>query len=70
MMHYQKELRESLGVQPRNYSKDFPGGPVAKTPRFQMQGAQVWSLVGELDFARHSEDQRSRVLQLRPNTAK
>ena len=27
---------------------DFPGGPVAKTPCFQMQGPQVQYLVGEL----------------------
>ena len=28
--------------------RDFPGGPVAKTPH-SMQGAQVYSLVRDLD---------------------
>ena len=31
------------------YCLDFPGGPVAKILRSQLQGALVWSLVGELD---------------------
>ena len=27
---------------------DFPGYPVVKTPEFQLQGVQVWSLIEEL----------------------
>ena len=40
-------------------SEDFPGGPVAKTPSSQHRGAQVWSLVGELDPTCCNEDKRS-----------
>ena len=29
-------------------AREFPGGPVVKTPRSQCSGAQVQSLVGEL----------------------
>ena len=32
----------------RVWAQDFPGGPVANFG-FPLQGAQVWSLVGELD---------------------
>ena len=28
--------------------RNFPGGPVVRTPCFQLQGVWVWSLVGEL----------------------
>ena len=36
------------------HSGDFPGGPVAKTPMFPMQGAQVQFLVRELDPTCHN----------------
>ena len=32
----------------RRQARDFPGGPVVKTPALPMQGARVPSLVGEL----------------------
>ena len=35
---------------------DLPGGPVAKTPPSQSQGAQVQSLAGELDPTRHNRE--------------
>ena len=52
---------------------DFPGGPVAKTPR--SQGAQVSSLVRELDPTCHKEDpvcgnKEPICHQLQPSTAK
>ena len=34
--------------------RDFPGGPVAKTPNLPMQGAQVLSLVKTLDCTCHN----------------
>ena len=36
------------------HSGDFPVGPVAKTPMFPMQGAQVQSLIRELDPTCHN----------------
>ena len=33
----------------KNQNRDFPSGPVAKTPHFQCKGAGVPSRVGELD---------------------
>ena len=33
---------------------NLPGGPVAKTPPCQLQGAQVQSLAEELDPTRHN----------------
>ena len=35
-------------------SRDFPGGPLAKTPCSRCRGPQVPSLVRELDPACHS----------------
>ena len=40
--------RHGLGLI-RNYlPRDFPGGPVVKTPRFHCRGPGILSLVGEL----------------------
>ena len=36
----------------KTWGRDFPGGPLAKTPRLPNEGAQVLSLVRELDLAR------------------
>ena len=56
----------------KNRSWHFPGGPAAGTQHSPCRGAQVPSLVGELDptchselFVRCSEDRRSRVPQLK-----
>ena len=32
----------------KEQKRDFPGGSVVKTPSFQMQGAQIQSLIREL----------------------
>ena len=42
---------------------DFPGSPMAKTPHSHCRGAQVWSLVRELDPT--CPDQRVHVPQLK-----
>ena len=56
----------SLVLEQQEYQKwGLPGGPVAKTLEFSMQGAQVWSLVRELDTTCHKNSQRSWVPQLR-----
>ena len=68
------------------YGRDFPRGPVAKTPCSQGRGAWVQSLVRELDPTIHNskkilhntsknhsclqEDQRFQVSQLRPSANK
>ena len=44
---------------------DFPGSDLARP----MHGAQVRSLVRELDPTFHNEDQRSHMSQLRPRAA-
>ena len=38
---------------------DFPGGPVAKTPCFQMQGPQVQYLLRELNWVPHARAKSS-----------
>ena len=49
-----------------NSSREFPGGPVAKMPQSQCRGAQLRSLVRDLDPKCNSG---SHVLQLRPGAA-
>jgi len=49
-------LEFSLSREPLSncFKRDSPGGPVAKTPLLPMLGAQVRSLVRELDPTCHS----------------
>ena len=54
-IHYLQNHKTMIRLEKIN-SRDFPGGPVAKTPRSQMQGAQVQSLVRELDPSCCNED--------------
>ena len=46
------ECVRDLDVKPK--TRDFPGGPVARTPRSQCRGPGVQSLVRELDPTCHS----------------
>ena len=48
---------------------DFPGGPVAKTLRFQCRGPEFNAWSGNQDPASCNEDQSSCMPQLRPKTA-
>ena len=48
----------------KSSARDFPAGPVGKTPRLQCRGPRVRSLVGELDPACMPQP-RVHVLQLR-----
>ena len=43
-----RKLVSSLYIKKKKKLKDFPGGPVAKTPRSQCRGPRVRSLVREL----------------------
>ena len=56
-----------LGQADKNVLGNFPDGPVVKTALLR-QGAQVWSLVRELDPTCHNK--RSFMPQLRPTAAK
>ena len=47
-------LSSELNVIKYKMSWDFPGGPVVRTPSFQLQGAWVRSLVRELDPTCHN----------------
>ena len=56
-MSRETEMEKETGIRTEGRTKyterDFPGGPVAKTV-LPMQGAQVLSLAGELDFICHN----------------
>ena len=52
----------------KNHLRDFPGGPVAKTPRSQGRGSGIRYLVR--GTTSHKPQQRSQVPQRRPSSAK